>query len=371
VTGDVGGAPQWWDALNLQPDKVAALRVLGLTPDERQQMLATFMRYRGQDRMPTVPVAPARVQEGLQQQHPIDLSRIRALLNLVGRSDIAAHLHLPATSEDQQTFTNRDRELAEDVVNFETRERGNAARSAPLLRDIYLYLRGSSLTEALPIFKEGDTPVDLVIVPGCRGQGMKLRAFQAVHVLGTAPTAARLFLSGLHPYYARQFDFDAAAGDDAPSPLPFGEADAMVAVVEQLAPELIRAEYKPDGRDGHGGDLPMRQLVIDSRARNSLETIVHCLPVLQEMHITLGRPVNICLVTSPYHMRRFHAITTVRLRHLLPVSHLIGGIVCSIARSSVDMPQLQDPTNARHGDAVGLYIRECLKLLGGRITGEF
>jgi len=357
--------------VDLQPDKVAALRVLGLTPEERQRMLTNFLSYPGQDRMPTVPVVPARVQRGLQEQYPIDLNLIRALLNLVGRSDIAARLQLPATSEDQQAFTNRDRELAEDVVNFETRNRTNMARVAPLLQDIYLYLRGSSPTDALSVFKEGDTPVDLVIVPGCRGRGMKLRAIQAVHVVGTSPTSARLFLSGLHPYYARQFDFDAPVNVDVPSPLPFGEADAMAAVVEELAPELVGAEYKPAKYDARRVDPPMRQMVIDSRARNTLETVVHCLPILQEMHLKLGRPVNICLVTSPYHVRRFHAITTVRLRHLLPVSHLIGTIVCSVARSSVDMPQLQDPANARHGYAVGLYIRECLKLLGGRISGEF
>jgi hypothetical protein len=145
----------------------------------------------------------------------------------------------------------------------------------------------------------------------------------------------------------------------------------MAVVVEDLAPDLIGAEYQPTDRDRGRDDAPIRRLVIDSRARNTLETIVHCLPVLQEMYLALGRPINICLVTSPYHMRRFHAITTVRLRHLLPVSHLIGAIVCSAARSGVDMPQLQDPADARHGYAVGLYIRECLKLLGGRITGEF
>ncbi len=358
-------AQRWWQGVDLAPGKVAALRVLALTPDERQHLLGAFLHYTGADRMPTVPVLPARPQLGLQESYPIDLERIRALLTLIDRTDVTDHLHIPATAADQQVFTNLDRELAEQVVAYERRGPDQAAQVQTLLREIYHYLRGSSQADTLPLYEEGVTGVDVIIVPGCRGKGMILRAHQALHVLGTSPTPARVVLSGLHPYYARQFDFDAGPGPDGAEPVPFGEADAMATVIEDLAPELIDARYQPVG------GTPLRQLVIDSRARNTLESIVHCLPLLQETYMALGRRLNICLVTSPYHVRRFHAITTVRLRHLVYVGHLVDTVVCSPARSGVDMPQLQDITDPRHTYAVGLYLRECLKLLGGRIVGEF
>lgn len=361
---------QWWNRVDLSPTNVAALRVLELDPGERQHLLAAFLKYAGDDRMPTAPILSERLQTALQKEHPIDLERVRALLTLIDRRDVAEHVLIPATRDDQEAFTNRDRELAEQVVEYERRGPTHVERVQPLLLEMYRYLRGSSKADPLHRYEEGVTEVDLVLVPGCRGRGMILRAEQALHVLGTSPTPARVVLSGLHPYYARQFDFDAdPAGADTAPPVPFGEADAMAAAIEGLAPELLGARYRPAG--GSDEAPPMRQLVIDSRARNTLESIVHCLPIIQETFMALGRRLNICLVTSPYHVRRFHAIATVRLKRLLNVGHLVNPLVCSPARSGVDLPQLRNVTDPRHTYAVGLYIRECLKLLGGRIVGEF
>lgn len=363
--------PAPWSSLaKLKPHKIAALRVMSLTSQERARLLARFMGHRGQDRMPSAPIISELDQRHLQTLYKIDVERLKSLLVLISRTDIAALLRIPVTAQDKDAFTNVDREIAEQIVRYELVD--DAARQAvgERLTEIYQYLRGTAAADRLRLFQDTDS-VDLVIVPGCRGNGMRLRVRRALDVLGNSATPGRLFLSGWHPYYARQFDFDSAVDANGHElPLPFGEADAMAAVVDELEPERLRAPYRPPGRT-NSTDAPLRQVLVDSRARNTLETVVHCLPVIHETFAVLGRPLRICLVTSPYHVRRFHAIATVQLGRLLPFSETVESVTCAPARSGLDRQQLATLEDPRHTDAVALYVRECLKLLGGRATGEF
>jgi hypothetical protein len=360
----------WPAAVELRPTNVAALRVLALEREERKRLLKIFMGHTGQDRMPTAPLINGRDQSHLQTLYEIDLDRIRSLLILVGRADLAKHMRIPVTPLNHVAFTNREWEVARQTVAFELRDSSSSRDVIEALRRIYFYLRGVAGDPVLPQFEVGHS-VDLIMMPGCRGNGMRLRVQRALEVLGISLTPSRLFLSGWHPYYARQFDFDSTvASGDHIGPLPFGEADAMAAVVDEEEPKLLSSAYEVPGRPQRHGE-PMRRVLVDSRARNTLETVVHSLPIIHETFAALGRPVRLCLVTSPYHTRRFHAITTVQLGRLLPFHETIESVSCAPAGSGLDLVQLTSAQDPRHTDAVALYVRECFKLLGGRATGEF
>lgn len=358
---------EWSLEVDIAASKVGMLRYTNLSVAERQAMRAQFESFRGKDTIPTAPVVSKKVQENLQRVFPqihVPLEPFARLLTLAGFDDLAAYAHVPASEFELRELTSSVEKVADAINQLEqTPDSRTAVRNA--LTDVFQALSG----EEPPLPHSRDLNRDLIIAFGARRKASAARAELASRLFNTTgnPMQCRLIVSGWHPYYARKFEFSYVNGSDDDDFMPFGEAEAMAVTVEERVPGILDEPFS----DASGRPTKLPRLVIDPRARNTLETIVHSLPIIHETRQALGRPLNVFLVTSPYHVRRTFAIATSQLSRFLWMPDSISTLVCCSCESAMNQETLINPRMPRHGDAIRLYIRESIKLMGGRLTGEF
>jgi uncharacterized SAM-binding protein YcdF (DUF218 family) len=358
----------WFNDVVITPEKVGMLRFGALTPGEREAMRRRFAEFVGHDTIPSSPPIPAEVQRVLSVLFPdtnLPTYPLQNLLEVLELPHLAKLARLPGSGEDMQALMRSVTSIADCVITKET-DPGFATDVREALTLIYRGLTGDT-DPMLPRLPPG-SQVDLIIALGARGVATAARANKAAELFLNCPQPdqTRLILSGYHPYYADKFEFSGSQSSTAPREqfLPFGEAEAMAVTLVNRIPDILDRYTK-----GHTGRRAP-QLIIDPRARNTLESVVHSLPVITEISEMLGRPIVLCFVTSPYHLRRTHAIATVQYSHFLHYTEAISKIFC-VEAPTLGLEALLGLSHERHRYAVELYVRETVKLLGGRVTGEF
>ena len=161
--------------------------------------------------------------------------------------------------------------------------------------------------------------------------------------LANAARRAILFLSGGRPVYETSDDLFAS------------EAEAMAYYIQNIR-----------GVTAH-------TLIVDSRARTTLETAMHATVAALNLASELSKPIGVIVVSSAYHMRRSQLIFERAMSDFKTVVPILRGYKASsyIADwSFISRPKIELNGSDRKY-AIGLYVLEYLKLIGGRAAGEF
>lgn len=348
------------DVTDLTHAKVGLVRYAQLTKEERLRLRERFDEFPGETTIPRWPVIPKQAQQLRSDVYPevtIPTEALASLFNKLGMAEAGEAAHVPGSQDDLNILTESCNIVADRVRSYyATKDRKESIGIADILTQLYRDLT------TVPQASESDNyPPDLLIVFGARRQGAHNRANLAATIVRSQPDPGnvRVIMSGWHPYYDTRFTF---GGDGGPF-LPFGEAEAMAVTFEEAVKNWRPYPFTSDKR------LP--RLVLDPRARNTLETIVHALPVIVETRAAKQKPLHVQLVTAPYHARRTFNIALVQLGHFLHMDHMIQKMTCAVSATSRGKPQLIDNKDPHHFDTLTLYVREAVKLIGGRLTGEF
>jgi hypothetical protein len=315
----------------IEKHKVKSFRWDRLSREEKKQLYEAFLNLNPQHHKPRSAAVPIERQYELNHLNPIDLRPLINLLNLFGLS--ADNIKLPLTEYEYATIHDTDIEYAQRISDRV--ELGLSSEQKEAISDSYTYLSGLDLAADDQAKRE----CDVVIVPGAR-KGMPYRVDEAYKVC--AQSNALVILSGNHPSY------------DINQELQIGEAEAMDYYLRYIK-GLSDIEV---------------EIILESRARNSRETSIHILPDLQRLYFDKGRPLNIILATSPYHMRRFYFLIN---KGLQDYKHIVNSIKGVTSTASFDLRMLYDvtePAGKRRRYGMGVYIQEFFKIIGARVTGE-
>jgi DUF218 domain-containing protein len=301
-----------------------------LEPELKAALYERFNTLEPQHHLPRTVTAPAKLQEKLEASRPLPFDILRNLLEAFGFS--ADDVKIPA-DEDQLT---RVQELNKPLATriFEAVESGLSAKQVNSINRLFNCLSANDERQA----SSADiASCDVVLVPGAR-KGHRYRVDVALAI--AQRSGAVVILSGGHPVY------------EANQPLAMGEADAMAYYLESKTIDRAVA------------------VVRDSRARTTLETLVHIWPNLVQLAVAKRRPLRIIGVTSPYHMRRLLALCDAGFEDCEHVVQWVKGAIstASFDRNVFFSPDF-DPERRKYG--IGVYVQEIFKLYGGRVTGEF
>ena len=285
-------------------------------------------------------VAPAATQLGLDEIRPIDMTPLRTLLEAFDvpfAGDLP--LTLPLTAEDRDALDGLDRRLAHHIADVRTDAGGLRSHHRDALTGVFDHLRNRALVErSIADLQDAD----VVVVPGVR-QTVHYRLDRALDLATSASRSPYILLTGQRPSYE-------AAN------LDYSEAGAM-------------AEYVLDARHGDVRISPDR-LLIEDRSRTYRENVFLSFEHLQRVAIERGRPLTVVLITAPYSLRRLHLIAA---HQWDPFPHVVGRLLVAHGRTNWSLGSLLDP--ATPGDyfvkGVTRWVNECLKLIGGRVVGEF
>lgn len=352
-----------WDAVpSLTEAKVGMLRYSELTTEEKKRLRDRFDLYLGNDRTPSWPVVSVRDQELLADafdEISIPLEPLAELLSFLGLNEVERAVRLPGRQQDMALLTG-----CEEHVVGALKELYVAEPDPTSMRRIEAKARLDALYRGLEVSAKNSRTVtdpDVVLVFGARRDGAKKRAQKAAKIVidHSANTNMRVILSGWHPYYDSRFTFGGEPGEH----LPFGEAEAMAVSFEEAMEDWDVVPF--------AANPALPRMVVDPRARTSLESIVHSVPVLIETWAALERPLKIQLVTSPYHAQRTWSLATVKYHHFLDWETIVESLTVAVSDTGLDRSKLLNPRSEQHLPAVALYVRESVKLIGGRMTGEF
>lgn len=338
------------------------MRYSELSKEERIALRNAFSGFKGEDKIPEWPVVETPIQEMLSDSYVhagVPQEPLYDLFAELGLDELAGHVNIPGSQEDLTALTGCETLVWERLAQ----EYGSRAGHPDSLSRIQARLAAiyESLATGPHVDDDEVVAPDLVVVFGGRRRAAEARANLAAEVVGSQQesTDVRVIMSGWHPYYDSRFTF----GGEGGAYLPFGEAEAMAVTFEERLGNWDVQPFKSNPL------LP--RLVLDPRARNTVETVLHSLPVVVETWRAKRRPLNICLITSPYHVRRTYNIATVQYDHMLHSSLMISRITCRVSASGLGRLELINRDSPLHEQAVHLYVRESVKLIGGRLTGEF
>jgi hypothetical protein len=309
---------------------VARLRLSALGPDSQRQFYEAFLNQAPRFAVPRYLVAPASVQQDLQQSLPVDTAALRTLLDICGIRHSVADPPLTTSSYDK--LRGRDEKWAQLVKH--AFEETRTEKHVTALRDLYDYL---SCQEHAPS-KTAIRKLDVVIVAGAR-RAMNYRLDELLNILyQCAPT---VILAGLAPL-------------DQTSTTPISEADAMLYYL----------------REERNFDASQLDVILDHRATDITEALQHALgPIREKAHFN-ERPVHVGLITGPYQMRRMYYIAQ---RCWASSAHAIASISPLPSGSSIDLRVLLDqsePSQERRTYGFRVFIQEYIKLIGGRVVAE-
>ncbi len=318
------------DGSSVPSSAVALLRLAALAPEQQKVFYDSFLKQAPRFAVPRYLAAPRPIQEALQQRRPIDTKPLRDLLEVCGIRHAIADP--PITNARYGNLMGRDTRWAPIIRGAFEDEPTDAHVDA--LRRLYDYLSCQDQAPSTAQLRR----LDLVVVAGAR-RAMNYRLDELLRILfQVSPT---VILAGLAPL-------------DGTSAVPVSEADAMLYYL----------------REERHFDTSQLELVLDHRATDTTESLHHALGPIREKAHQLGRPVNVGLVTGPYHMRRMYYIAQ---HHWTPFAHAIGSIQPLPSGSSIDLRVLLDRSPAsleRRNYGFRVFIQEYLKLIGGRFVAE-
>ncbi len=316
----------------IEKEKVRLLRWERLSSSEKKVFYESFLELNPRHHKPRAAVVPLDRQYELEKINPIDLNVFVKLLDAFSLP--YANIKLPLNEQEYSSIHDIDIKYADRISD--QIEYGISNEQKDAIFACYDYLSAPDLAASERVRRD----CDVVIVPGAR-KGMIYRVDEAYKIL--VQSNATAILSGFHPAY------------DLDQELQIGEAEAM---------DYYLRVIKGLGDSG-------AEVILESRARNTRETAVHILPDLQQMFFAKKRPLNIILVTSPYHMRRFYFLVNKGLQEYM---HIVGSITGATSTASFDRRTLIDAAKQsrdRRRYGMGVYIQEFFKIIGGRVTGEF
>jgi len=315
--------------------KVEVVRWHRLSPSEQAILYDRFTNLKGEYYVPTRPLAPAQMQISLQEQWPIDLELFDTLRSSFAPSAPPATASFPMTMEQLLELRSLRDPIIDGIVA--ALDRGFSQGQRDTFRRLYDYLVAPECHASL----SDQSICDLIIVLGAR-RGHSFRADAALQVAHSA-TNPTLFLSGGTPIY------------DTSEELVASEAEAMAYYLVNIRKAAVK------------------NMIVDNRARTTLESAMHAIVAGMALASDLGRPITAAVVTSAYHIRRSYLIferaltgfrnTIERLRAYKAGSHVADW--SAVAGTAVEV----ENNDRRY--AIGLYVVEYLKLLGGRAAGEF
>jgi len=316
----------------IEKSKVASLRWKTLTTDEQNEYYQCFINLKPKLYKPKSVVVGTARQEELQRINPIDLTSLKSLFLTFGLS--IDNIKLPIEADEYDRVHSMDVDSSEYL--FKRAINGVNIEQKKCLDSVYDYLSAQELSAD----QEFQRKCDVIVVPGCRSD-IKFRIDEAYRIWSISQ--AQLVITGYHPYY------------DENQALPIGEAEAMYFYLT----------------NEKGLDVERFNVFVENRARNTLENVVHTLPILNKVRNLKGAPLNLILVTSPYHMRRFYFSTN---KWLASERHIVHDIRCVVSSTYFNRGNWYlKSVNPKFADSygVGVYIGEYFKIIGGRATGEF
>ena len=321
-------------------NKVYMLNWNELTPIEKEECYKNFERLTPKVNKPHYPTVSLKRQEELNIINNINLDPLINLLNHF--SIFNSDLKLPINSKEYDSIHSQDliyaKRIYDGILNKNSK---NGAENNSYFRELWNYL---SMREECKNTSIDETDWDVTIVPGCRSD-ITFRAEKAYET-HLKHGVQNIIITGMHPYY------------DSESNIQITEAEAM--------------HYVLSKKFGQDNLFIKNNIHIENRARNTRENIVHSIPILQDLARQKGKKLRILLVTSPYHMRRFHCLVEKGLSEFDTIVEKIGTIV---SNSFFDREKwyLESELPNKFSDDYGLtlHLQEYFKLIGGRATGEF
>ena len=316
--------------------KVDVVRWQRLSAKEQEELYQGFTKLRGKYNVPTRPLASEAVQVSLQAERPLELDILEELRTCFApESSCSAIASFPMTMQELMAL----RALREPIINGieSALDNGLTKTQYDGLRRLYDYLVAPEWHASLA----EQATCDLIVVLGAR-RAHSYRADAALQVANVS-RGATLMLSGGRPVYDTGEEWVAC------------EAEAM-------------AYYLSAIRKRNGD-----RVIVDNRARTTFETAMHSVVAAMDLTAELGRPITTIVVTSAYHVRRSYLIfdrTLTGFRNIVQNLRTYRAASHIGDWSTVTQPLIQVENNDRRY-AVGLFVVEYLKLLGGRAAGEF
>jgi uncharacterized SAM-binding protein YcdF (DUF218 family) len=320
------------ETINIIDDRrVERFRWELLEPELKAALYERFNALEPKHHIPRTITAPAELQRKLEAKRPLPFDVLRNLLEVFGFS--SGDVLIPAGEERLTRVQGLNRPLADRI--FESVEAGLSAEEVRAVGQLFACL--SAENDGRQAGSGDLTSCDVVLVPGSR-RGHRYRVDIA---LGIAQrSGATIILSGGHPLY------------DPDQPLAMGEADAMAYYLESKTVDQSITVLR------------------DSRARSTAETLLHVWPELVQLAVAKRGPLDMVVVTSPYHMRRLLTLCDAFFEDRTHVVRSVKGILSTASFDrNVFFSKDFDPVRRRYG--IGVYVQEIFKLYGGRVTGEF
>jgi uncharacterized SAM-binding protein YcdF (DUF218 family) len=317
--------------------KVDVVRWQRLSAAEQGELYQNFTNIKGHYHFPARRLAPNEIQVSMQAERPLELDLLEELRMCFAprASSSSAIADFPITRQRLEALLS----LREPVINGieSALDHGLTEAQYSGLRRLYDYLVAP---ECQPSLTE-QAACDLIVVLGAR-QAHTYRMDAALQVANSS-RGVTLLLSGGRAVYDSTEEWVAC------------EADAMA--------HYLKAIRKRDGD----------RVIVDNRARTTFETAMHSVVAGMDLATELGRPITVIVVTSAYHVRRSYLIFD---RILAGFRNIVQNLRIFRAAShigdwhTVTQPLIQVENNDRRY-AVGLFVVEYLKLIGGRASGEF
>ncbi len=279
--------------------------------------------------------SPEENQLALQSERPLELSHLKHLLGQT--PNLSKCLAIPSNAETMKNI--------EEAVSLHLRHRASNEDFPEEFRSgisqLYDYLSCSDRIPSLP-----EVPrIDALVTAGAR-LSAKGRVEESIKILRQLKDGV-IYLCGGFPQY------------ESVNPLPVSEAD------------ILYHYYRNSIADDKF--LAAKKVVIERRPRNYLEMAACMLNSLRGLRANLGRPVRIGLVTSPYGMRRLLWVFESYYKTSIP--HIVESFVPIVATSEhLGRYMLFDRFSTHPNDSrykYEVFVTEYLKLIGGRIAGEF
>lgn len=320
----------------IEKRKVELFRWEMLSTSEQTELYENFTKLQGRHHLPTRPLAPPTIQKELQNHYPIELTLLENLRKEFSPT-VASLQHItrfPMSMPELLELRKLHQPITEGIlssINY-----GLKQSQALAFRQLYDYLCATEWM-AKPAQQ---VDVDMIVVLGAR-RGHSFRADAAIQVANSAKQAT-IFLSGGQPIYDNHKEKLAT------------EAEAMLFYIKNIR------------------KVKTHKFIIDNRARTTLESAMHAVVAAINMAAELSRPVNIVIVTSSYHLRRTKLVFERVTNSFSPTIASLNGYRAS---SYIDWNTILKSENDEEGNdkkyAIGLYVLEYIKILGGRAAGEF
>lgn len=183
--------------------------------------------------------------------------------------------------------------------------------------------------------------LDLIIVFGCRKRGIEYRMRKVVELIQKNPKTF-IFITG-------GYDNNIEDGN-----VPVSESAIMLYYLNNIL------------------KVNNRNIIIDENAKNTEENVIHSILQIKNIYILRERPINVAIITSPYHMRRSMLIFQYWISAIPKmIRHFICAPSDSIYNKNNWLGLCDNNLDTLKSDGLRLYIGEYFKLIGGRVTGEF